>query len=436
MLSDCQMQLCAAITFDAPQHSCLVCACPNNRLLHPLSPSGKLVYLGLEGLEASNRLLNAASSLFNDQSESSSLPSIVLQDSVYRVALSTEQQVSLQALASTNREALEAANVRCQWLSPGELNGILDESYPSTKSDSPRSHFGALVLSGNARVIHVPSYLQGLWKACCHISNQTSQWILTDQLAHVSNKDWLERLQNEFDVVVLAAGAGLFQPPHVSEGCGGETTSQNPHVLDSEHSLIGSKDFPVQLVRGQSVEMQRQQGEEISPSHLSPLPPALVCGKYVLPTLRNDRILVGATHEFQSVPWTTDRVLQELRERTTELLPNIWETRKETDVETDAVKWEIAQVSSGMRVQANRSAHGRLPIIGRLHSNIWIFTGLSSRGLLYHGLFGDYLTNSILNSWTDKLHDPHGCNEFLSEEVPVSQPVDLDWWRKKTGVKH
>jgi glycine/D-amino acid oxidase-like deaminating enzyme len=61
---------------------------------------------------------------------------------------------------------------------------------------------------------------------------------------------------------------------------------------------------------------------------------------------------------------------------------------------------------------------GRMPIIGRFHTPIhadsWIFTGLSSRGLLYHGVFGEILTSMILGIDDKEFEHP-----------------DLDWWHKK-----
>ena len=49
--------------------------------------------------------------------------------------------------------------------------------------------------------------------------------------------------------------------------------------------------------------------------------------------------------------------------------------------------------------------------------NVYIFTGLSSRGLLYHGLYGDLLTNVILG------------NENENETLVGQEKYNLDWWR-------
>jgi glycine/D-amino acid oxidase-like deaminating enzyme len=66
-----------------------------------------------------------------------------------------------------------------------------------------------------------------------------------------------------------------------------------------------------------------------------------------------------------------------------------------------------------------RGGVGRLPIIGSfdtsLHSNAWIFTGLSSQGLLYHGLFGDFVSDLMLSG-----------GNAAEDESP-----EIIWWRKR-----
>ena len=76
-------------------------------------------------------------------------------------------------------------------------------------------------------------------------------------------------------------------------------------------------------------------------------------------------------------------------------------------------------------MQSNRGKFGRMPIIGKYnnsaskdtirHQNTWIFTGLSSRGLIYHGVFGRWLANAIL----------HDDEEKIREEF-----AEFDWWQK------
>ena len=96
----------------------------------------------------------------------------------------------------------------------------------------------------------------------------------------------------------------------------------------------------------------------------------------------------GATHEYGEEPLKPNEVEDVLKKKSYQFASEVWDNGT------------IDRVTKGYRVQSNRGRHGRLPIVGKLencyHPNSWIFTGLSGRGLLYHGLFGDLLTDSIL----------------------------------------
>ena len=43
------------------------------------------------------------------------------------------------------------------------------------------------------------------------------------------------------------------------------------------------------------------------------------------------------------------------------------------------------------------------PMVGRLKDNIWVCTALGSRGLLYHALVGELLTEAVLSDEPSKL---------------------------------
>merc|ERR1712129_156147 len=167
-----------------------------------------------------------------------------------------------------------------------------------------------------------------------------------------------ERLTG-FDAIVLSAGSGLF--------------------LDS---ILEKNDFPIQLVGGQSIEfgLKKKYPNE-----------AVLCGKYIVPLPESQNVLVGATHEFGPEPFSETKVKEELLKRSRTLSPFVWEHGK------------ILKITQGYRVQSRRTHFGRMPIIRRLqnHPNTWVFTGLSNRGLVYHGLYGDLLSTAILQNSSD-----------------------------------
>jgi glycine/D-amino acid oxidase-like deaminating enzyme len=307
-----------------------------------LSPKGKLVHLGLEGLFSTNALLDAATRF-----ESKT----ILRNEIYRIALNEIQESTLKRTAENLSEL-------AQWFEPDELGW-----------DQPEI-LGALRLHSGCKVVHMPTYLKGLWAACVSIGSGEKEWVVEDCTS--SGVNWEQRLA-KFDTVVLCAGAGLFQ-----------------------NSIIEDQ-LPINLVRGQSIELTL---DKTTFEH------AMLCGKYVSPLLEQNRVLVGATHEFAEKPLSQENVKADLKQKSYPFASNIWD---------DA---SIDKITCGFRVQSDRGRYGRMPIIGRydtpIHKNAWIFTGLSSRGLLYHGVFGDMLTKMILSLDEEELEHP-----------------DLDWWNKK-----
>jgi glycine/D-amino acid oxidase-like deaminating enzyme len=337
---------------------------------------------GIRGLGCSRALIQAAESALArsegaavaEQNESGTR--VVLRDELYRVAASERQARVLQETAAQPTMASMA-----EWLT----------------SYGGGAH-GALRLHSGCQVIHVPSYLKGLWLACTSMCSSSASAVdaqMSVRWEEVASdeKPFASRL-NQYDAVILAAGSGLFAPdgpPAVP-------------IISESHSL------PVQLVRGQSVEVVLPVSSE------DYINDAVLCGKYISPLPRGmgegRAVLVGATHEYQQVSLTPDEVVKDLCARTEPFLPPL----RSSEV------WDfgtVQRVTSGVRVQSARGKHGRLPIIGRweygcVHSNAWIFTGLSSRGLLYHAMYGEILARAVLQN---------------SEEVLREVDPEFTWWK-------
>mmetsp|Transcript_24781 Transcript_24781/g.37002 ORF Transcript_24781/g.37002 Transcript_24781/m.37002 type:complete len:487 (-) Transcript_24781:5652-7112(-) len=312
-------------------------------LLHPFSPRGKMIHLGSTGLHISNELVEKAR-LHN--------PECVLRNQLYRVALTDKNVKDLQETALSHPEY-------ATWLSSREIE---------EQCGSSTNCLGGVVLSSGCKVIHVPSYLQGLWKACEDLSKHDATWALidadTDNSCCATKKSyWKDRL-DEYDTVVLAAGSGLFKDS----------------ILQKD-----AVDFPVELVRGQSVEMLLDDPNMAESDFTNE---AILCGKYLAPLPQN-RVLVGATHEYKEEPLGRDDVLKELHKRSFDLSHDVWH------------HGQVDRITTGYRVQSRRGPRGRMPIIGKslyddVHRNSWLFSGLSARGLIYHGIFGQTLSEAIL----------------------------------------
>ena len=350
-----------------------------------MNPRGKLAWNGLEGLALANKLVNAACEFEND---------VVLRNKIYRIAMNEDQVTKFQTTANQLPEfatwldqpssnSSSSADDNNNNDNKEELDAWEKEYFASESNDV----LGALKLSGDCKVLHMKSYMKGLWSSCQSIGTGTKEWITLPEQEEKedigtsnNNIEWEERLK-DFDTVIFAAGSGLFQ------------TS----------SLLEKEEFPIHLVGGQSIEMTMNDGDDDDDKILWN---AIICGKYVSPMIEKNRVLIGSTHEFKEEPMTPNEVEDELKTRSYHFASGVWDNGT------------IDRITSATRVQSNRGPYGRLPIVGKLkdcrhHPNSWIFTGLSGRGLLYHGLFGDNLVNMIL------------------EENTTEGSEILNWWRPK-----
>ena len=412
-------------------------------LLHPFSPRGKILPLGLEALECSNKLIEAARlSLLSSSSSSSSSSSkddddddsIVLRDCLYRIAL-TERNVNELKETSKNHPNIAS------WMSSSDIRDIIHGIDDINENNTQSPILGGIQLHGGCKVIHVPSYLQGLWKACQSLC-QTNGPNENDETLKVNDKqiEWIQKhigntnksnketddmqmqmqmqmnMENEFypyDTVILTAGAGLW------------------HDFILDRNAFSKK---MELVRGQSIQIKiPEQSTNIFPME------AILCGKYITPLPPNSSstndvcIGVGATHEYKDIPLSPTNVIEELKKRSYNLHPKLWD---DGIVDTEDIK-------SGWRVQSARSNFGRMPIVGRIHmnkdhdlsntdtdddeamkyrnerqwkhDNVWTLTGLSSRGLIYHGIYGDILAQAILTK--------------NGEEKMFQTYPHLSWWK-------
>jgi glycine/D-amino acid oxidase-like deaminating enzyme len=316
------------------------------------------VHWGLEGLAATNKLVEAACQANKDYKQE-----IVLRDELYRIALTPENVQQMQ----TTAECLP--NI-CDWLGPTEM---MKHCYGATNV------LGGLHMHSGCKVIHTPTYLQALWKACENIADERGNGASWSILPSGAGPNEWKRNIGVSDTIVYAAGNGLLKPN------------------DGYMAMEGLK-LPVQLVRGQSVELAAPEGKQRQ---------ALLSGKYLSPMPDPNMVLVGATHEFKEQAMSRDEVVEELKGRTSGFAQSLWDTSS------------VHRLTSGTRVQSERGKYGRMPIIGRLPNSevdAWIFTGLSSRGLLYHGLYGEILVDAILDD---------------SEDTMLARCEDLNWWKSK-----
>lgn len=102
---------------------------------------------------------------------------------------------------------------------------------------------------------------------------------------------------------------------------------------------------------------------------------------YIIP-LNKDELIVGATYERETLNWTTDlpKAKSYLFPKLKELLPGFDEERV-----------EVTHCFAGLRA----TTPDHLPMIRQLDARNWLYTGLGSKGLLYHALYAKTLIEQL-----------------------------------------
>ena len=179
-------------------------------------------------------------------------------------------------------------------------------------------------------------YLQGLWQSCAS-SNAT---FIQET---ISSLDAL----SEFDQVVLTTGFETLQ----FDLC---------------------RHFHLNLTKGQMLVCRWQER----------LPHSLVSQGHITPTEDPSLCQIGSTYERQYSHLDPDpQIACELKEKIAKFYP-------------PARDLEVVEVRSGVRISR---PHGYRPLIEKVDAKTWVFTGLGSRGLLYHAWLGSKLSQAIVS---------------------------------------
>jgi glycine/D-amino acid oxidase-like deaminating enzyme len=177
-------------------------------------------------------------------------------------------------------------------------------------------------------------YLEGLWKACRALGASLIEQaiIALDEL-------------DAYDAVILATG---------------------------NNSLAFAPHLPLQVTKGQTLLCRwpkRLPFSIVSYGHLTPTEDPSICQ-------------IGSTYEHRFSTLDPDKsAISGLIEKAAQFYPA-------------ARDFEVMEIRSGARI--SRPPPGYRPIIEKLNAKTWVFTGLGSRGMLYHALLGKQVAEEIV----------------------------------------
>ncbi|KAL1507893.1 hypothetical protein AB1Y20_007499 [Prymnesium parvum] len=348
--------LAALHVFDPAEPGCGGASAVAAGLLHPFTPRGTEIWCGSDGFAATRQLIEAVEAHLNR--------SVSTTPGLLRLALDDEAAAALRAAAD---RGAAAGPLHQQWL-PHAAGGRGGAYASAALSVCPRE------------------YMRGLWSLCEAMAPGRTAWHTTR--VHSVREARLRA----YDAIVLAAGAGSGE---ISE-------------------LRG---LPLRKCRGQNLVLANEGG----------LRTPLICGKYLVPIEDGTQLLGGATFEYDDDhrvhrPADADEAEAALRQPLGEMHP-------------PALDAKLLGCQAGVRAFPPRSHLGYVPLTCRLHldessehlggtstkppkgerdtgestprlsvaaevesdgPDLWLFTGLGSRGLIHHALLGRELAHAVL----------------------------------------
>lgn len=189
----------------------------------------------------------------------------------------------------------------------------------------------------SAITVYPDLYLKGLSIACQNIG------------VHLAKKavSTLADL-NDFDAIIVATGPKTLLFP--------ECASLKLH-----------------LIKGQILELAW-------PNNLDPLTMPINSQAYIVMNRDNKSCILGSTYErsFNSTEPDLTTAIQEILPKAAALIPVLANST-------------ILSCRAGIRV----SGPDHLPLIQKISPKVWVFTGLGSKGLLYHALYAKKLADQL-----------------------------------------
>ena len=215
----------------------------------------------------------------------------------------------------------------------------------------------------HAAMIDVPRYAVALSKSC--IATGRMEW------RNESVRDVVS-LADNFDAVIIANGAAI-------------------------RTLPGLESFPVTPCRGQNIDFKPLNDNAQQPAF------PVIFGKYIIPDVFGvgRGLLGGATFEYHDK--NSCSVEEFINTHVTDLKSADNELNEDLNRMVPSLNhfWRPSQATSGMRALPPRSVLGTVPIVGRLQGvpegkDVWVLTGLGSRGVLYHAYLGRCLAQAVV----------------------------------------
>ena len=349
-------------------------------LLHPYTPRGKTIWRGVEGVREAKRLIEAATRA-EDALDAMATERCDDADGGWRdgVGRNTGER-RMEAVARAPgivrpaRSAKQGSDFAKHVALEDNEDGARSLTTAETLETCPGLEYTEDVLEAEAKgepcagslfipegvIVDTPRYLSALWDACTILASRGVAG--TRASIRIASVDRVGDLFDEFDEVVLCCGAAVA-------------------------ALVDYEQIPIQLQGGHVLEL-KPEGLDIG----------ILGTTYVAP-LGGARAMVGPTKEYDATAADARRagVVDRANARVAAAESQLRELGRKAFPPT--ANWGVLQVKYGVRGNPPRTPSGALPLVGRVRvddKSVWFAAGLGARGLVYHGLVGDWLARAIL----------------------------------------
>ncbi|XP_028754053.1 uncharacterized protein LOC114713545 isoform X2 [Neltuma alba] len=233
--------------------------------------------------------------------------------------------------------------------------------------------------------IHCQHYLQALFWACENLAKESpTSGSGHKQLSfHKRSVCGLLEFEGEYDAVIICLGAKVNMLPEISGR------------------------LPLRTSRGVILHMELPEDKGEGYPDLGP---SILSDAWI--AVQGPRsLLVGSTWEWKSQNSSPNVAADEASKALGELLP------KASAIYPGIKDWVYSGARAGLRAMPPLTSLGSLPLLGCINDLIgknqsckyWLFGGLGSRGLLYHGWLGNIMAQAVLS-----------CNEQIIPPELVS----------------
>ncbi|XP_038700666.1 uncharacterized protein LOC119997601 isoform X2 [Tripterygium wilfordii] len=351
-------------------------------LLHPYSPKVKLLWRGADCWKECMKLLHVAETEVCPNESNTEVGKssqqcdrfIVRRRGIMRPAMSMK---NLNVLNDNAQNSLASCRIE-----------TMDEDAAQKLVPNLCVPFNSAFYMPDAVNVHPQRYLQALFLSCKNLVKELSASGLgvKELFLHKKSICGLREFEGEYDAVIICLGAKADMLPELSGRLPLRTCRGVIAHLQLPDNL--GEDYP-----------------ELGPSILSD-------GWLAIQGTRS--LYMGSTWDWKSRNSSPIVHEDEASKAFQELLP------KASTFYPSIKNWTLTGARAGLRAMPPLTPLGSLPLLGSVNDFVakncttryWLFGGLGSRGLLYHGWLGKLIAQAVVS-----------CNEQLI-------PSELTSWKK------